>query len=518
LVQDGEENVRLHEALSQLGVRELRSFADAWGVEVIRKDDRAEYIENLLQMRHELLDEAHVSARVHFDDLPYPVHMMVRLVLREMLNEPGFVASVDTFHENLLAQEHELFAWSADGRALLHLDKRTVEIYKDVLSAAWEDGNVDASEYHLIERLRQKLGITRRDHRVMEIQSGHFPSKSGQVHTVDEIEGAATHLLKHGLMVRPRMDDGSRAYCIPEEIGGVLRDIYRIELIAPNYHSLLEQLPVSAIRTALQQHGQPSTGTREFLMARLIDGYVSPRVVLRELTDEQLDTLLKALPGIRQDGSHEIRVRNVVKYYDRLTIVAKPTGEPDNRLTSYVAYYTDLARRAYDVLRATNVISKDKEIERGFEQATSILFQDYFRLPVETMSGSNHPDGRVDIRDGTRVILWDCKSCEGPYNLTDVHSRQFLAYAAAAHPRVASPLLVIAPAFTDESAHVAHKLKTACPPGTEIALVAAEDLLWLAEWWRAHADRPLPWQVLAVTGRLTRPLIEDRLKTFASAA
>jgi hypothetical protein len=296
----------------------------------------------------------------------------------------------------------------------------------------------------------------------------------------------------------------------------VFRSLYRIELMAPNYHSLLQQVPVAAIRGALEQEGQPFSGNREFLTARAMDGYVSPRSVLRQLNDEQLSGLLRSLPGIRQEGSREIRIRNVVKYYDRLSIVTTPNGEPDTRLASYVMYYTDLARRAYDVLHATNVITRDHEIERAFEQATTALFQEYFHHAVSTMPGSNHPDGCVDLDGTNRLILWDCKSCEGPYTLTEGSSRQFLAYANATEARVASPMLVVAPDFTEESVAVAHKLKTLCRPGTEIALVAADDLKWLAELWQKRGKGPLPWQVLAVTGRLTRSMIQDRLGTFAA--
>src|SRR5258708_1035819 len=279
-------------------MRELRALADAWNVEVIRKEERTEYIDKLLQTRHEMLDEEHVTSHAHFDDLPYPIHMMVRYFLRDLLNEPGFTAPVDAFHEAILAQEHDWFAWAANPRALQHLDKTAADIYRTLLDAAWDNGSVDASEYHLIERLRQKLGITRRDHRVMEIQIGHFPSKSGQVHSIDEIEIAAYHLAKDGIVARARLDDRTRAYCIPEEIGTTLRRLYNIELIAPNYQSLLQHVPVSAIRSALERQGQPFTGTREFLGARAIDGYVSPRPVPPELTDKQLGSLLGALPPI----------------------------------------------------------------------------------------------------------------------------------------------------------------------------------------------------------------------------
>jgi hypothetical protein len=81
-------------------------------------------------------------------------------------------------------------------------------------------------------------------------------------------------------------------------------------------------------------------------------------------------------------------------------------------------------------------------------------------------------------------------------------------------------MLIIAPAFSADSAAVAQRLKVLCPPGTEVALITAESLLWLARHWRQrHAketNKPLPWQVLATTGELDQTILESRLKLFAS--
>jgi len=123
----GDPAVKLEEVLPLLGIPALRAFADAWNVEVIKKDDRAEYVRQLSLKRHELLDDAHVRPRVQFDDLPYPVHMLVREVLAQMLNWPGYVAPADDLHARLIEQENELLEWAAQPRSLQHLDRGTVE-------------------------------------------------------------------------------------------------------------------------------------------------------------------------------------------------------------------------------------------------------------------------------------------------------------------------------------------------------------------------------------------------------
>ena len=43
------------------------------------------------------------------------------------------------------------------------------------------------------------------------------------------------------------------------------------------------------------------------------------------------------------------------------------------------------------------------------------------------MKGNNNPDGRL-ICNNDDVILWDNKSCETDYNLSDKHFNQFKRY------------------------------------------------------------------------------------------
>jgi hypothetical protein len=508
--------LKLDLALQTVGLRDLRSFTEAWGVDVVKRDDPAEYADKVLANRTELLNHAAVEKHLQLSDLPYRVHMLTKAQLRRLLNERDYSCEVDAFHGMFLQEEQQFLEWATKPTALRHLDPKVRDIYATVLEAAWED-NVNASEYRLLERLRAKLGITRRDHRIIELQLGKYPSATGGgTHTVAEIEDGMRHLLKRGLVLRVQTKTGARSYCIAEEIASLLREILAIELTAPVYLNLLNQLPVTVLRSALEAAGQPFTGARDFLAARLVDGYVSPKAVLRQVSDDQMEKLLKVLPTVRQDGTKEIRVRNVVRYFDSLDLLAPDLAV--DRSETYVSYFTELAKRSYEVLRAAKVIAKDRDVERHFEDATTTLFRDYLGYTVEAMDGSNHPDGRVTLDDPHRVILWDCKSCESEYSLTDRLARQFLGYAHAAAPMVASPLVVVAPAFSSDAVSCAVRLKVQCPPGTEIALLAAEDLLWLARMWRQRRTSKeagrLPWQVLATTGLLSRDHLEQRLRAF----
>jgi hypothetical protein len=75
---------------------------------------------------------------------------------------------------------------------------------------------------------------------------------------------------------------------------------------------------------------------------------------------------------------------------------------------------------------------------------------------------------------------------------------------------------VIVPEIADEAALGAARLKIECDTDTDIALITAEDLLWLAEEWPTRkSSKPFNLDVLNITGILTRQLLEQRLKLFA---
>jgi hypothetical protein len=511
--------MKLADALQQLNLRDMRRAADAWGVEVVRRDDLDEYRRQVLANQSDILSPKNIERYLDLEGLPYHVQVMAKAALRRLLNEPHYVAEVGAFHTVLIDTERAFLEYASSSKALKHLTSDRVDIYKTVLAAAWEDINVNASELRLLEVLRNKLGITRRDHRVIEVQLGRFPSATGKAHTVPEIEEAVRHLSHRGLVLEVHLAGGAKAYCIPNELGDAIRLQIGIELKGANFSALMAKLPVRVLRQALDEADQPFAGDRDFLSARILDGYVSPKAVLRLVTDDEMASLLAGLPGIKLDGSRELRVRNVVRYFDKLDIADVGDGGTSDRTELYVRYFGDLAKRAYDVLRAAGVITKDKDVDRGFEQATAHLFQVGLGLSLETFEGSNHADGRAALDDPQRILLWDCKSSELQYALTDRLARQFLAYATAAAPKVASPFLVIAPAFTDDSVDAVMRLKVLCPPGTEIALITADDLLWLSDTWTKRRTQggagSLPWQVLATTGLLERTVLQKRLKAFA---
>ena len=494
---------------------DLRIFAGAWGLEVVKQNDLDAWVDVVLANANEFKDVNRINEHLKFEDLPYRKQMLAKTAIRQLLNTPGYVDVAEEFTGKLIREENEFLDWASKPGSLRHLSTKTVDIYKAVLEAAWED-SVNASEFRLLERLRGKLGLTRRDHRVVELQLGKFPADNGASHTAKEVGEAIGHLERMGLLLKIRFD-GEHMYCVPDELAGPVRNFLKIELQEPAYLNLLKNIPVTILKSALETTGQQFSGTREFLSSRLIDSYTSPKIVLKLLSDDQLRALAKRLSIPITSSAKDSVIRGIIKFYD--TSTTKNSGRDVSLDEQLVGFYTELASRDYSKLRAAGIINKDGQVEKLFERATTYLVNEYLFLHTEDMDGTSHADGRATYPDKKHILLWDCKSCEGSYALTEKTSQQFLDYASRiTSPQAACPMMIIAPSFTKESVPEAKRLKTKCPIGTEVALIDAKIFLWLCrQWHQGHSGtdrRPIPWEVLATTGKVTEEDLKVALKSF----
>ena len=195
------------------------------------------------------------------------------------------------------------------------------------------------------------------------------------------------------------------------------------------------------------------------------------------------------------------RVQRVITHFSEL----RPRLDPqvDERSLWY-DFYTDFATRNRELLRAQHLIEKDLGWSK-FEHATQYLFQTKLGHTPLKQPGTDRPDGLLSLKSD--YLMWDNKSKDAPglFHLKDCIT-QFDRYMNAADKRVPD-LLVIAPAFTDESEietvkyHAEHFDRN-------IVLITAAELKALAEEWSSpqHKNRetPFPLGLLAASGRFDR--------------
>ena len=509
--------MKIADILPQLTIQPLRRFAAAWDVRVIPSDKRDVFEQAILGEAGRLDSENAVRERLGaFErEVDYRRRINGEMLLRELLDKPGYiVADATDLIKRAVASDAGFFEYARSSTSARHLDPRTVDIYRAVLEVAWEGGEkgneVSFEEYQLIKRLQRKLNINRRDHRVMEIQQlcENLTPIGPQ-----EAEQGLRDLNSYGFVFQFK-HQGHTQVVLPEEIALHLRSVYGLSLQSSAYHNLAAKLPRKVIKKTLEDAQQPAVSiSKEFLIERLIDGDVPPSTLLDHLGDEDLDSLFKNFPDQKPPALRAVKIKRLISHFDR---VSKPPGDvdPDGPDKNYYDYLVELASRQYDVLYAANIIQHDQNVDRAFELGVRYAFSKKLGHPPIEFTGVNHADGGVAAKSG-RMVLWDCKSAVEPYAVTKGKFGPFLNYITKEAPNVVRPFLVFSGSFSSESAAAALELEARCPLGTEIALMTAAHLKWLAEKWsKEYSGRVLPLDVLAHSGFLNTEVLELMLKLF----
>src|SRR5690625_2469098 len=106
------------------------------------------------------------------------------------------------------------------------------------------------------------------------------------------------------------------------------------------------------------------------------------------------------------------------------------------------------------------------------------------------MEGTRHADGKLKF-SSKEVVLGDNKSTEKPYTFPDEHFNEFVRYIRSEDMRV-TLFLVIVFDYTSEAVRQAQKLKAFSDEDTDVALIKASDLKYVAEEWKNYSEHINP--------------------------
>ena len=388
---------------------------------------------------------------------------------------------------------------------------KSLELYNFVLNVAWENENTKSpDEVNLLRKLRGRLNITEADHRLMEAKLGNYPKPSNELHSRGEINEVRRYLQGKGLLFAIRVDDdGPDIDAIPEELGGVMRQILDIELRKDSYKALLDYRPVRrrAHLTDVLSRSDVEFNSKDSVdqLVEHVLKYVKPSKSFSSnsprfgLSNDQLATWCRDI-NEPVSGAMEDRIHRILGHFDQLR--PRIEQETDERAAWY-EYFEQLASRDHETLRSQHVIDKDLDMEARFEGATEFLFAQKLNHRPLQQPGSNHADGLLSL--GANYLMWDNKSKASPVRLRD-HLRQFDEYIDQSEKPV--PIfLVIGPSFTDDSEAEAIRYH-ARHFDRNIALITATELKSLADEWSSDANKnreePFPLGLLAASGRFDR--------------
>ena len=397
--------------------------------------------------------------------------------------------------------------------ALKYEDAKAIDIFKAVLEVALEDDSVSDQELQLVRRLREKLGLSEHAKELILAQMDHYPRAGNRVHTPSEFRDALIDLQRRGVLLYcNKLENGQ--FVVPEEIIPAIRRALEIELSPAAWDHLLSRLSQGQLSVVLAAAGLPKSGTKEDQKGRIQSAGIRPSRALDSLSNQDLYDICKALPGAKVSGTKQHRIDRLIDYF--ATLVTKEVPAEVTPGERYYRYLVELAHRDRESLLTNQVIKKDIDMERAFEEGTRFLVTEKLGLELIPMPGSDHPDGCFRLRRSKELLMWDNKSKEAVYDFPEAHVRQFKRYIRDAKERV-SCFLVIVPEVGDHAGMTAQKLKVDSGADTDVAIITAENLVWVAEKWQTFSKNgSFDPEVFNHTGVLTRKTLDERMKLFLS--
>ncbi len=501
--------MKVAEVVQHMTKQYLHRIIDSFTKDITKPDeDRSREI--VARNAEELTDPQRIKTVLSREGL-FSDQLLETYILEALVNRPDHAATEEALIGEVQELEKALLDEAADPDALKYADSHAVDVLKAVLEVALEDDRLSSEELNLIRRLGEKLGIHERTKRILLAHLDSFPRKGNQIHTPSEFRDLLIDLQKRGLVFYCNKLNGG-LYVIPDEIVEGVKGALGIEMTRLGWSKLLQSLSRDHLANILEAAGLPKSGNKSDLQERIRMAGLSPRDSLESLSNEDLYAVLDSLPGAKVSGSKGARLERIIDYFDKMVFREVPAEAPVEEL--YFRYLVELARRDREILLANKVIKKDREMESAFEAGTRYLFSEKLGLEFLFMAASDHADGGFKIGRRGDVLLWDNKSKESVYAFPPSHLKQFKRYIRDSPERVAC-FLIIVPDVMESAGQVAARLKVESGTDTDVALITAENLLWVAEQWQARgAGKTFNPEVFNVTGILDQKSLELRMKLF----
>ncbi len=369
---------------------------------------------------------------------------------------------------------------------------KDLALFKHMLDTAWAlNDDISIDEKNLLESLRKYLSITIREQQILEAKSGRFPNFGNVLHTLEDIDTARRLLQSKGLIVCIKNSDGVMCDMIPSDIAQQIRKYYGIEIRSYGYEKLVDyvvkktrkQYLIDIVTKASKHYekanieisNNPTVNELKSIILKSIQpsNLIGGFSVYDGMNVEELSAWCGDL-GLSVSGTKKVLIERILEFYDFVRRIELKTEDTREKL---VSVYEQLARRDLKFLRSNNIIEKDLQCEHYFEDATNYIFEKILLNKPLTLTGSEHPDGKLSFKD--RYIMWDNKSKETQVNLKD-HIQHFDRYIKSSEKEVAV-FMVIAPDFTAQS--VQECVDYSLNNDTQILLITAQELKTIAEVW-----------------------------------
>ena len=447
---------------------------------------------------------------------PYLNGILINFILNTLLGKNQYKATQEEIIENIKKSEQDIINKSKSKENFKHIDEKSLEIFETILTIALEDDIITDDELNLINKVRRKLSIQEKDQYLIQAKLNQFPQKNNVIHEPSQINQGLNDLQKCGIIFYCNKSD-DQVFVLPEELIEGVKSYLGVELIEDKFINLLEILNKSELSQILDNLKLLQSGSKEELIKRILMTGIKPSEVLNSLTTARLTEICKKLPDVKSSGSKEEKIFQIIKYFDDLVNI--DIGQSDDQREIYYKFFEQLAKKDMANLIGKKIVKHERDVEVAFEKATNFLFEKKLNHEIIKQKGSEHSDGCVKFGKNGELLMWDNKTkIQEKYDFPNTHLRQFKRYIrdSANNGQRVSCFLVIVPEFDEKANENAERLKYESGNDTDVAIISAENLKWIAEEWnKNNKDGSFNLQVFNKTGLLTKDVLKSRIKLFS---
>ena len=474
------------------------------------KHDEQKSIEIILKNSKELTDFKRFDNVLKFE-CNYSNQLLFKSILEVLINKSDHFSSEEEVIDEVQLYEKSIIEKSKLDNAFQYENSKNIEILLPVLEVALEDNQISNEELNLIRKLQNKLDLSDKTLRIMLAKMNNFPKNCNEIHSISDFKDALLKLQKKGIVFYcNKLNNG--VYVIPEEFVPIIRKQLGIELNTQAFMNLLSKLSKPILSKILNNSNLPKSGKVDDLITRIIDSSIKPRNALNSLSNSELYDICNSLPGVKSSGVKDEKINRIIDYFANQ--IVKDIPSDISKEEKFYNYIEELAKRDRETLLSDKIIKKDKDMDLAFEVATRFLFKEKLGIQLIEMEGTEHPDGCFKLLRSSDLLMWDNKSKESIYDFPESHFKQFKRYIRDSLKRV-SCFLIIVSEIGDSVELKAQRLKVESNKDTDIALITAENLKWIAESWKDYSNNKIfDPEVFNYTGILDRRTLEARMKLF----
>lgn len=292
-------------------------------------------------------------------------------ILNSILQSAGYMSDVEGFKARVLENTSLLKEAAKSNKKT---QEKYPQLYIKILKKAWEnDGIIDHSEAHILELVKEELGIWDREHFVLM----HDESILGNWDLEHEYYAARNHLLSTGILLAV-----DSSYVIAEEVALRIKKVFGIEISDNAFKRLLNTLSKDELTVALSFFALNVSGYKDQIIDRLLNSLIPPSEILNAYSLESLRDICRR-NNISSSGLKNIVIANIIEFFDtagdlKEKSIEEPTSivpkEPEPRemnADNYARILLNLTgQQLYDVMYKNELMvsgTKDEKVKRIVE-------------------------------------------------------------------------------------------------------------------------------------------------------